>query len=636
MTLMLRPTLALSRLQIYKDGHTVFDAKFHNGVNILRGQNSSGKTTVLDFIAYTLGAEFIPWKPEALLCDWSVAEVQLNGKPVTLRRVVNEKPFNPMYIFWGTLEEAQAAPVEKWEIFGFKRSASKLSFSQALMLALDLPEAQGDGASNITMHQLLRVLYADQPSLHNPIFRSDSFDSALNRETVGAYLAGVYDDRLYVAQLNRRNLEKQLQQLDAELKSIFQVLAKSEQNTTFEFLGQEILNLEARREQLRVELVRVRSRQDSSPAMVKAASNDALRLQLDEAKRSLAEVKDASSHALLEIADSQRFIDELQLRLGALDESSTARNYFGKLAFTFCPGCLAELEGVAKDQTSCSLCKNPLNSSLGASQLLRMRNELRIQLLESQGLIADRQKELLDMRARTPRLELDLKSLEQRYKESSQTWSSDIESTIEATARELGSIEQEIRGLYESQRLAETIRQLQATRDGVRDEISSAESIIESLESSQEARKQKAHLEVASTLARLLREDLPRQAEFIKAENVDFSFSDNSVAVEGSRKFSESSTVVLRHLLHLALLSASTRMPEMRLPRFMILDGIEDGGMERIRSYRLQEIIVEECSQFTCEFQLIFATSQIAPTLDDDRYVVARSFSKEARSLKLM
>ena len=143
-------------------------------------------------------------------------------------------------------------------------------------------------------------------------------------------------------------------------------------------------------------------------------------------------------------------------------------------------------------------------------------------------------------------------------------------------------------------------------------------------------------LEVAQTLGRLLREDLNRQAEFQKADNIQFSFTDNIVAVEGATQFSESSTVVLRHLFHLALLSASTRIPEMRLPRFLMLDGIEDGGMELERSYRLQEIIVNECAKFTCDYQLIFATSQIAPKLENEKYVVARQFSENSRSLYIM
>lgn len=630
-----KPTISLRRLTVYKDNHVVFDSSFHNGVNIIRGHNSSGKTTVLDFIAYTLGAEYIPWKQEALLCDWSCAEVSLNGKLVTFRREVNQKLMNPLYIFWGNFEEALKAAVTAWEVFGFRRSSSKISFTQAILLALDLPEAQGDGASNLTMHQFLRVLYADQPSLHNPIFRNDAYDNALTRETVGSYLSGVYNDKLYAFQLERREQEKVLVQLEAELRSIFAVLAKSGRGVNLEFLGVEIQTLEAKRESQLAELSRLRRERTVSAETKKETGNENIRLQLDNAKHSFFNAQDTLTRYELEIADSRKFVDELEYRLTALDESSSARSYFGRLSFAFCPCCLAEIKPTEKDSNQCGLCKSQIVESAPDSQILRMRNELRIQLTESLALVDQKEAEARDLRNRLPLLRKELKVLERKYTEASQSWSSDLETAIESIAHQLGAIDQEIKSLYEHQRLAEVIRERQARREEIAARILTIDSSIESLVYAQENLKQKVQLEIASTLGRLLREDLHRQEHFRTAENIQFSFTDNEVSVEGATQFSESSTVVLRHLFHLSLLSASTRVPEMRFPRFLLLDGIEDGGMELERSHRLQEIIVKECSKFECEYQLIFATSQIAPSLDVKDFVVARSFTEESRSLDI-
>ena len=81
---MFKPTLMVDQISIYKNTNLVFDCIFHKGVNIVSGHNSSGKTTILDFIAYTLGAENIPWKQEALLCDTTFAQISLNGKKLTI------------------------------------------------------------------------------------------------------------------------------------------------------------------------------------------------------------------------------------------------------------------------------------------------------------------------------------------------------------------------------------------------------------------------------------------------------------------------------------------------------------------------------------------------------------------------
>ena len=633
---LLKPSLALNRLAIFKDERIVFDALFHQGVNIIRGHNSSGKTTILDFIAYTLGAEYIPWKQESLLCSYSVAEVSLNDKRVTLRRDVNSKPLNPLYIYWGEMEEALAAPFSKWEVYGFRRSASKLSFTQAILLALDLPEAQGDGASNLTMHQFLRVLYADQPSLHSPIFRTDSFDSALTRETVGGYLSGIFDDKLYLAQLEKRGVDKDIERLDAELKSIFTVLSKSGQNANIEFLSQEIRHLEEKRSGLLHELSRLKADRTVSSEAKAANADSTLRTELDSAKKKLTDVQNLLARKELEIEDSQIFIRKVESRLSGLDESSTTRDYFGTLVFAFCPCCLTEIKPLPQESEECALCKTPLMATAADSQILRMRNELRLQLSESQLLVKGSILEVSDLRSQVPLLKRELKSLEIKYSEASEVWSTDLESAVESVSRQLGGLDQEIQGLYSSQRLAQAITELQDRRNNLTATASSLELRIESLVYSQEVRKAKVSHEVASTLGRLLRQDLHRQDVFQKAENIQFSFTDNKVSVENETQFSESSTVVLRHLFHLALMSASARLPEMRFPRFLMLDGIEDGGMELERSHRLQEIIVKECSGFTCEYQLIFATSQISPKLDVDDYVVARSFTEESRSLQIL
>ncbi|MDI1275567.1 AAA family ATPase [Polaromonas sp.] len=633
---LLSPTLIVNELAVFKDGRNTLAISFHKGLNILRGQNSSGKTTTLDFIAHTLGAEDIPWKKEALLCDYSIVEVSLNGRRVTLRRDVNDSRQQPMYIFWGALDEAMRAPITAWELYPFRRSQNKLSFTQSLLVALDLPEAQGDGASNLTMHQFLRVMYADQPSLHSPIFRIDSFDNALTRETVGNYLSGVYNDKLYSAQLSKRELEKEISQADSELKSIFTVLAKSKQDINMEFFGQQILEAERRRTFLLAELARMKVERTVERDKKRTSDEGPLRAALDSAKKGLATSLDAIARLEFELQDSRNFVQEIESRLLRLDESETTRSYFGSVAFNFCPCCLAEVKPPSAASEQCALCKSPLHDPSGETQILRMRNELRIQLRESTALINARESELRLLRTSVPSVRQELRSLEGKYLEATQSWSSDLETAIEAASRETGSLDQEIKGLYENQKLAGAIKDLQIRRDALLQKLSELDSLIESLRYAQDGTKRDVALTVANSVSRLLKQDFKRQEEFKSAEHVQFSFIDNQVIVDGSAKFSESSTVFLRHIFHLALLSASTKLPAMRFPRFLMLDGIEDGGMELARAYHLQEIIATECASYEVDYQLIFATSQISPSLNNERFVVGRSFTEDHKSLEIL
>lgn len=634
---LLSPTLMVTRLVVFQGGHRAFDCSFHSGVNVLHGRNSSGKTTIMDLLAFSLGAENIRWKPEALQCSDTMVEVLLNGHVACLRREISAETQRPMSIFWGPFAEALEAGVHRWERYPFKRSEHQTSFSQALFGLLEMPQAQGDGASNLTMHQLLRVLYADQPSVHSPIFRIDAFDSHLTREMVGGYLAGVYDDELYSAQLRIREVNFLLTKQISELKGIFHVLGRSGQTPDLIFTNDRILELEAERERLTHTMVqlkedRVLPRKDANKARAKA---DSLRLQLNAVRRDESALKDQLAALELDTGDSLLFVRELELRLQNLEESKETRSYFGNMLFRFCPSCLSELQNTRTDDKHCHLCTTELGGERGDTQLLRMRNELSIQLKESKTLMNIRTQKVEALRRDIPPSTEKIKQLEREYATVATSWSSDVEIALEEIARQLGVLDEEIRQAYERQKLMAVIAELQNRRDELTGELARLEERIEALGLNQESKKAEVARLVEETMIRLLKFDLALQPEFVNARTSKFDFVDNAVYVNDSRHFSESSAVVLRHIFHLALLTASTQKPYMRVPRFIMLDGIDDGGMEKGRSHNLQKIIVNECATYNVDHQLIFATSEINPDYKESALVVGRAFTPEHRSLDI-
>jgi len=634
---LLKPTLKVNRLIAYQNSHVAFNCRFHAGVNVVRGRNSSGKTTVMDLLAFSLGAENIRWKAEALQCTDTFVEVELNGRVATFRREISDENQRPMFIFWGGFEDGLNAEHQHWERYAFKRSVHQMSFSQAIFNALEIPIAQGDGASNLTLHQLLRVLYADQPSVHSPIFRADPFDTALTRETIGGYLSGVYDDDLYSAQLQLRHVTSTLSKLEAELKGIFNVLGRSGQSPDLIFSNDKVVELEEVRDRLVLSMSQLKATRKLSKdneANVKSKADD-VRSSLNAAKRLESQLKDELESNELEIGDSLLFVRELEERLKNLDQSDTTRSYLGNIEFQFCPCCLANLKGRSVDAGSCHLCMSDISGENAESQLLRMRNELLIQLKESNQLIESRSLKSEAIRRELPLSVERIKRLEAEYKLVAMSWSSDVEIALEDMARKLGNLDEEIRQAYEAQKLASVIADLQKKRNDLSLELNQLEDRIRLSEMKQEARKLDVARDVESNLLRLLKKDLPLQADFVEGRTASFSFVDNTVSVNGSKNFSESSAVVLRHLFHLAFFTVSMQKSYMRLPRFMMLDGIDDGGMEKDRSHRLQEIIVEECESYSVDYQLIYATSEINPDFEKSDLVVGRAFTPQARSLDI-
>ncbi|PNL51043.1 AAA family ATPase [Proteus mirabilis] len=631
----LNPSFSIRRFKVFQGQHEAFDCIFHKGVNIIRGRNSSGKTTIMDLLAFSIGAENIRWKPQALLCTLTLTEVLLNEKPACFKREISKESMRPLSIFWGTMEDAIKSSPNQWETYPFKRSEKSLSFSQVILNAMDMPLAQGEGASILTMHQILRVLYADQPSVHSPIFRNDTFDRALTRETVGDYLCGIFDDKLYSSLIELKQVDSTLTTKITELKSIFAVLGRSGQSENIHFIEQKIKELETQKNELYEKLNDLKGRTiaEANNKNADRERTNTLRKRLNKAKEEEVKNSDKIASLEMEVADSEMFINELEARYQALNESGVAREFFSNVQFQFCPSCLSELYTTLDG--SCTLCKNHAPEGGEAPQLLRMKNEISVQLKESKFLLEHNSEELNKLKLRVPELKKNLQALVREYEEVSTIWENAYEIEFESLTKSIGRIEEEINQAYESQKLSDVITELQNDRNNLQSRKDILESLIESLQGKEQSRKTDIAKTVEDIMFRLLKLDLPLQTEFIEPKQVNFSFVDNEVYVNGSKNFSESSAVVLRHIFHLALLTASLNKAYMRLPRFLMLDGIDDGGMEKERSHNLQKIIVQETLSYSHDFQLIYATSEINPIYDDTKFVVGRYFNPDNRSLNI-
>lgn len=625
-----KPTIQLNRLRVKRGGHIAFDGEFHRGVNIIHGFNSSGKTTILDFIAHVLGAENIEWKPQALLCDSVYAEVALNRVPITLLRAVSDSSQLPVSIYWGPLAEAEAAAISAWEVYPFRRSQTKESFSQVLFRALELPEVRVADA-NLTMHQLLRILYVDQRSPNNSILRTEQFDQVLTKETLERYIFGLYDDRLYEAQLRLRELDGEQSEVISEIKTLISVLQRAGQQTDFESVATQIASLQDEQDELSKDLARL-SGSGAANRTGRDPGVSELRAKLSKTKARLAAAQDERLALALDIEDSERFVTEIERRVRGLSESAAAREYLGKTTFDLCPCCLSPLVREAADDT-CHLCKSRLGSTAATSQLLRMRNELQIQHEESDRLLSGKRGRLARVDAEIPAIQAELKGLEREYSRRSENWLTEDETRMQGVARRLGEIDEQIKQMLQFQKLGTLFAELSRKREGLASEVARLRTVVESIENAEERRKAEAHLAVSYEAVRLLRDDLPRVSEFAHAEEVTWSFVENRVSVNGVENFSESSSVILRHSFHLAMLIASAKHEFFRLPRFMLIDGIEDGGIEPARSFHFQNLLVARLSALEADHQVIYATSGIAPNLDRNDLVVGRAFTPEKKSL---
>lgn len=652
---MFKPTLKINRLVVSRNMKYVLDLEFHDGLNIIRGENSAGKTTILRFIAHALGSENINFNQYASLCDETIIEISCNDIKVTLKRSIKGNAQKPMMVFWGPFEEATNINFsQKWEIYPFRRSENKESFSQILFRLLEMPELRGESGANITMHQLLRLMYSDQETTSADLFRAERFDAAITRAAIGDYLLGIDGNELYGLKLEQNSLDKDLAIAKSAMKTIYSTFGIAGTNINFDFLEERIASIssEIQSYQNRLQDLNTKnlsyegvlidtdhqpnsSKNITAPVSAASVEDDRIRAKLFSLHTQLSSLKQRNLELKGELADTELFLEELRERFTSLGESSSAEIYVGTALFKHCPSCFSTVDVDSNLLHLCPLCKTTISKDAAKSQLARMRNELALQLKESTKIRDDQIAELNTNLQKIPSVQGLLNQLEREYKANQKVWRSAEEIEIQNLARSLGSKEEELRNNLELSKLANLLKSHSEEAAKLESRLEWIKGRIQSVIGQQESRRDHAYLLVANNLKELLHKDLDRQVEFRKADVVDIDFAANRISIDGLAQFSASSMVYLKHSFHLALLFASTQEKSFRFPRLILLDGIEDGGMELERSYDFQKLIRDKSESTPVQHQIILATSNICPELDNDDFIVGERYTHTNKSLKI-
>lgn len=139
----------VNRLYVLTEtGKVAYDEQFHHGVNIIRGTNSSGKSTVMRLLFYALGGDYTHFVPEVRNCAKVMVEVAIGKAVITLSRPIEKDKEGRilgqrgMTIYWGSMDEVLADTCE-WNTFGYKTMPTRCSFSNELFEVMDMPIVQG-------------------------------------------------------------------------------------------------------------------------------------------------------------------------------------------------------------------------------------------------------------------------------------------------------------------------------------------------------------------------------------------------------------------------------------------------------------------------------------------------------------
>lgn len=617
---MIKPSLFLQRLIITSDSKIVYNETFHPGLNIIRGINGTGKTTIADFIFYGLGGENINWKEEALQCDFVYCEIFVSGTIWTTRRGVKEDGKAGSDVFEGTYEASKLSP-EGWRHYpSTRRADGKDSYSQLLFSQLGIPEVR-ENDDNLTIHKLLRALYVDQTSPMHSLLYADTWDTAIIREMIGDVLFGVYSPLLFEALVNIRKLSEEEDGKKRELKNL---------KSSFSEAGF-LLNLAEVQAKIRII--------DQSFSSVPEESTDSTRdygleQAIAELNKSLANALTELNNILFESEDSSLFIEALTEKLKQIDQSVATRNYLGEFKIDTCPICLSKLDLSKSDKNSCYLCHNELSGTSVNSSLIRLREEIQFQIKESNKLQEKRNSKIEELKGTVVKIKSEIASINNVLKDKVAIRASAESNVSMATILEKAELIAERKELEKNILLIGKINNIDKALSEITKSLHKYEEIKYQVETNQKYKERRVLKSIDEYTRALLKADSRYEHEFASFANVEINFPKNTFSLDGKNNFSASSVVYLKNSICFSMFFASLKNEFMCYPRFILCDNTEDKGMQPERSQAFQHKIAEiSNANYDIPHQIILTTSMIADDLNIERYCIGHFFTNEKMAL---
>ena len=635
--------LFLRRLLIVTDeNRCAYDEQYHRGVNIIRGQNSSGKSTIIRFIFYALGGCYSDFVPEALHCKMVVAEVEINGRVITLKRYLEKtdngqkvNPKNPMYIYYGSIDEYRAdqrAKNLKWQKYGYNVSTERYSYSNILFKMMGLPEFKAD--SNITMHQILRLIYLDQESPLSSIFFFEQFDKEIIRETVSELLMGLYDEHLSQAKLDHLAVQRRIEEVTQAVKITGEFLSDPRTKSS-DFIRSEIDKLTNEIAQI-TEQVRT-LREATVVKKVKMMEYQRFQQEISQQRKDCDDLQHEIQKLKTDIQDSAYFIEALQQKIEALNRSISTRDYFDTLHLSFCPECLSPIEE-ATEPGQCRLCKTPIDQTKGKTQAIRIKLEMEFQMRESRSIMEENQVLLNKKSDQLKVKQQQLRTTQRQYDNAVRDVRSTKDEHIDQLIQEKGFKEGEIIQFRTLLEYAERYERLTHELSELKEKETKLANYIAAARHTIEKNKVSINKAISANGVYMLKNDEDRQTEFMQATDFTVDYKQNQAYISNQHiKLSASSSFYLKMAARFALFFASLQVDSMMYPRLLFSDNMEDKGMEPDRAANFQRLVVRRLSEMPNQnYQLIFATSMIAPELESSEYTIGEIYTRENKSLKFV
>lgn len=615
--------LKIESIKVISPSAIVYQRQFKSGINVFAGDNSTGKSTLLEFIAYALGYEELEWRPEQKLCSSVELLVSINEKKYSIMREVNEGRLNSIFF----KDYGFSGP---WNVLPYRNTKDKKSFSVHFFELLGYPIAKTEQDFNITMFQLLRLIYADQNTPPDSLFnRQKEMDNKGIRKSIYEFVIGADDLESHEIRQQLIILEKRYVRITAEISAIQSFFTSNFKINSNQDLHHQI---QSKRNNLTEFHTRLATT-SNSPSEDDDVLTDTIRSIDDIRKRKRANRSEIEA-LKSEISDSEELIGLLTRTTAEIEESFSFYSIFSGLEFVLCPQCLTPLGNNEDAEHSCKLCKSDRPSvDRVHSFYFERKKEIEFQISESKSLIEKRSVLINNLDA-----DLNLLSKaeeDQKHRiESIQALSSEEARRISEISIAIGITMEEISRLEKTKELLDSINSKNDEAIALRLQIAGLKEKQKSLQQSRENYLATINSQISEYIINLLSQDGEIEGAFQYAKNAYLLYEDDKIIIDGATKFAASSEAVLKIAARFALFYTSLINDRVRIPKFAILDCMEDKGMQPSRAHAIQNAIIGMLESFSSnDYQIFLATSMPSDRIIEEELIVDKYYATGEHTL---
>tara|TARA_R110001583_G_scaffold9198_1_gene43426 strand:- start:1540 stop:3453 length:1914 start_codon:yes stop_codon:yes gene_type:complete len=608
-----------------------FDEKFHEGVNIIRGENSRGKSTIANLIYYSIGGDVQGWSPEVLrFCEWVYVEIEIGSSLLTLRRRIDSHSQKDMHIFYGSISDSMETSDLGWKIYPYSKSVNdRETFSKLLFRALDFPLISSAKDETITMHQILRLVYIEQLSSLGSLLENEDWDSPEKREMIRDILIGAYDSNLYALISEKQNVEKDLSYNKSRRNSIRETVSDTTLTLDKEKIQASINECKKTLEEIQDSINKIKKEKEVSVNSI-SADVKAINEELSVYRKTLSSSLTIRDSLEVNISNSILFVQALEKKIVNIKESLEARKKFAEIDIKYCPSCFEELEETKEGH--CKVCKSKLSGTLN-SRILRQKEEIEMQIIESKKIIKIDEEQLKKVVKEIKSITFKLNAKQKEYENLVNYTSTSFDKVLESFYQRKGLLEGEVNRLFNVLEITENYVTYNQKVSDLSGKKVALEEQISAKKEEQAKKSYKAISKIKQYTFDILKADRKTNGEYWEKSfgapnKLTLDFRKNKYSLNSRDYFSASSLIILKNAIRYAIFFTSLELDYVKYPRFILCDNTEDKGMQDERSHVFQNKIVDLAKKFEeKKFQIIYTTSKISEDLDKNEYTIGDDYT---------